>query len=264
MLKFEFGSKLAALFIRYGLEQSLKDLLKEDRIEFMNQTQPTSSLFKNHKSQGAPAREFLEHLVQDRERVEEEIHAFAHKLEEDESMDEKSREDMTAVIKKSEELLKKQDKKISELVLIEQREKLIEEKQVIAADKLGTTIASLAKTIREDNLAKMADDKESSEHSIFDKLAKLANLVKDEVVKETSSLAELEKLIKELAQSISAQKGGLTNFEFVSSGLLASIYEFLTHVPSLHKQKQLLAAQEEKDKAEETKEEKPKAESQAP
>lgn len=143
-------------------------------------------------------------MVQDRERVEEEIHAFAHKLEEDESMDEKSREDMTAVIKKSEELLKKQDKKISELVLIEQREKLIEEKQVIAADKLGTTIASLAKTIREDNLAKMADDKESSEHSIFDKLAKLANLVKDEVVKETSSLAELEKLIKELAQSISA------------------------------------------------------------
>lgn len=63
MLNYKFGSKLAALFIRYGLEQSIKDLLKDEKVELMNQTPPTNSLFKNQKSHTAHAREFLEHLV---------------------------------------------------------------------------------------------------------------------------------------------------------------------------------------------------------
>jgi len=52
--------------------------------------------------------------------------------------------------------------------LIEQREKINEDKLIIASDKLGTTIAALAKTIREDYLVKIANDKDSSEHNIFD------------------------------------------------------------------------------------------------
>lgn len=61
-------------------------------------------------------------------------------------------------------------------------------------------------------------------------------MLKAEVHKDVPSYPEIIKLMNEVSQSISLTNGGLTNFEFVNSGLLESIYEFFTYVPSIDQQ----------------------------